>query len=341
MVITLTSIFSLFAVISMSSYFDTSNDRLNKIAIFLTLILLISLAAFRPPGVDRDYLQYVFLLHEERPFMEPTFNLISFTVNSLFSDTALPLFLTYAIIGVTFKIVAIKKISDYWLLSVVIYISYCFTLQELTQIRVGAAIGFILLAVPSLYERNLVKFLSLITIATLFHYSAVIMSILWFIKPEKINKWFYLILLVGSYMTVKYIEVGIVYIFSFFPEVFQARALNYDNDFGGELNIFNTWQLMRCGISIVFLIYANKLFSYNKYAILLVKFYVTGTAMYVLLSSNAAFSTRFSDIFFAFDILALPLLVHLFRYAPIGKFLVIVISSTYVFMNLYYNQIFS
>lgn len=341
MVITLTAVFCIFALISMSSYFDRSDDQLNKIAIFITLVLLTSLAAFRPAGVDRDYLQYVFLLYEERPFMEPTFYYLSFVLKALFTNPVLPLFLLYAMVGVIFKIFAIKKISDYWLLSTVIYVSYSFTLHDMTQIRVGAAIGFLLLAIPSLYERNFLQFVALITLATLFHYSAAIMVILWFIKPLKINRWFYFFLLTGSYVMVRYIEAAIFNIFAFFPEAFQARALNYDNDFGGELNIFNTWQLMRCAISFVFLIYCDKLSSNNKYALLLIKYYIVGTAMYVLLSSNAAFSTRFSDIFFAFDILSLPLLVHLFRYAPIGKFIVIVISSTYVFMNLYYNQIFS
>lgn len=341
MVIFLTLLFCLFALTSLSSYFDNSSDLLNTLAIIVTSVVLIAIAGFRTPGIDRDSLQYVHLiLNEDNPLIEPTFKFLSGFLKLTFTDPILPFFLVYSIIGVSLKMIAIRKLSSFWILSVVIYISYSYTLHDLTQIRAGAAIGLILLALPSLYDRNLPIFLIFVTLATLFHYSAVTMLVLWLLKPLTINKWFYLALLVVSYLSVRYVEASIIYIFSFFPEIFQARALNYNNDFGGELNVFNTWQLMRCGICIAFLIYADKLSTYNNYAILLIKFYVVGTSMYVLLSSNAAFSTRFADIFFAFDILSLPLLIYLFRFQLIGKLVVIAIASTYVFMNLYYNQIF-
>ncbi|WP_414617742.1 EpsG family protein [Dyadobacter sp. 32] len=324
----------------MSSYFDYSADQLNKIVILLTTVVLVSLAGFRQPGVDRDSLQYVHLiLNEQRPLMEPTFKFLSQILKSTFSNPILPFFLIYAVLGITLKMYAIQKLSDFWMLSVVIYISYSFTLHDLTQIRTGVAVGFVLLSLPSIYERNFIIFLAFIALASLFHYSAVIMLILWLFKPLTINRWIYFALLVASYVLIRYFETAMIYVFSFLPEVFQARALNYDGDFDGELNIFNTWQLMRCVISIVFLIYANKLLVYNKYALLLIKFYIVGTASYVLLASNPTFSGRFSDIFFVFDILSLPLIVYIFRYQPIGKLVVIIIGCTYVFMNLYYNKI--
>jgi hypothetical protein len=340
MVIFLTILFCLFALTSLSSYFDNSSDVLSTITIIVTSVALIAIAGFRTPGIDRDSLQYVHLiLNEDNQLIEPTFKFLSSLLKSTFADPILPFFLVYAALGVTLKMLAIRQLSSFWMLSLVLYISYSYTLHDLTQIRVGAAIGFILLSLPYLYERNLPTFLFLIALATLFHYSAITMLVLWLFKPLTINRWLYLALLILSYVSVRYVEATIIYIFSFFPEIFQARALNYNNDFGGALNIFNTWQLMRCAISIIFLIYADKLITYNKYSILLVKIYVTGTAMYVLLSSNAAFSTRFSDIFFAFDILSIPLLIHLFRFHLIGKLVVIAIASTYIFMNLYYNQI--
>lgn len=342
MVFILTAIFLVFALISISSYFDTSGDQLNKIALFITSIFLISIAGFRTPGIDRDYLQYVhLLLNEERAYMEPTFKFLSYSLKSVFTNPTLPFFLIYAIIGIGIKLNAIKNLSNFWLLSVVVYFSYSFILHDLTQIRVGAALGFIMLSLPALYERNLIKFLAFVTLATMFHYSAVITSILWFITPLSINKWLYSSMIIISYLIVRYIEAAVIYVFNFFPEVFQARALNYDGDFEEILNIFNTWQLMRCGISIVLVLFADKFLAYNKYALLLIKIYVLGTSIYVLLSSNPSFAGRFSDIFFVFDILTLPLLVYLFRYQLIGKLLVIAIASTYIFMNLYYNKIIS
>ncbi|WP_159474330.1 EpsG family protein [Dyadobacter sp. 3J3] len=327
---------------STSSYFDTRGDQLSKITFLLTTVFLISLAGFRPAGVDRDYLQYVnLMLNEDRPQMEPTFKFISYWLKSIFSDPVLPFFLIYAIIGVTLKVIAIRKISNFFLLSIVVYFSYSFILHDTTQIRAGAAIGFALLSITPLYERKFLQFLSLIIIATLFHYSSFVILVLWFLNPKKFNQLSYLLLLIISYFAVSYAKFFVIFMFTYFPEDFQSRAASYDGDFDSTLNIFNTWQLIRCVLCVVFITYANKLLLYNNYAFLLIKIYVVGTAIYVLLSSNPAFAGRISDLFFAFDILTLPMLVNLFQYKPAGKIVIIGIASTYLFLNLYYLKIIS
>lgn len=340
MIALLTILFILLSCLSLSKYFEDKESEASKLFIFLTSLTLILVSGLRAPGVDRDYLGYVDMINNSsRVFMEPTFELFSYISGSQFMNSTLLFFIIYAVLGVTLKMLAIKKLSSFWMSSVLIYFSYSFILQDMTQIRTGVAVGFVLLALSSMYDRKLIPFLFFITLATLFHYSAILMLLLWFFKPGKINKFFYFLLLILSYLLVVYVEDAIIFLFSYFPEAIQFRVLAYDNAFGGALNIFNTWQLIRCGLSMVFLIFADKLFACNKYSYLLIKFYIFGTSLYVLLSSNPAFAARFSDLLFVFDILSLPLLVYLFRYRFIGKIVVILIAASYLFMNLYYNKI--
>lgn len=343
MVAILTILFFILSLFALSGYFDNKGGEVSRLAYFLIGLILILICGLKTPGIDRDSLGYLAMIeYGTRSFMEPSFTIISFISKNIFTNPTVPFFLFYAILGVTLKMIAINKVSSFWMLSIVIYFSYSFILHDMTQIRVGVAAGFILLSLPPLYDRNFKKFFLFVALATFFHYSAVVVLILWVFKPNKINKLAYFLLPILGYIFVRYIGVGLVVsMVSYFPKAFRLRSFAYWNDFGTTLNIFNTWQLMRCGISIVFLLFANKLSAHNKYALLLIKFYILGTAIYVLLSVNPAFSGRFSDLLFVFDIISLPLLVYLFRYKIIGKIVVILIASSYLFMNLYYNKIIS
>ena len=108
-------------------------------------------------------------------------------IYSLIGPYPIYLFLLFAILGVSFKLIAIKQLTELWFLSLILYLSNFFILHEMTQIRAGVASAFLLLCVKPIYDRDLKRFLLFAVLGFLFHYSAIVILPLWFlgIKARK------------------------------------------------------------------------------------------------------------------------------------------------------------
>ena len=172
----------LFVIFSILIVFSFTEDYLGKykwlifIIIGLTLILY---AGFRPVGFDRDSPNYeAFFMHpdskESAISVEPTFLWICNFGAIILQDVRIVL-LIFAIIGVTIKLLAIKKSSPILFLPLVIYFGNFYYLHELTQIRAGIAAAFFLLALPYPAEGKKALALILVLLACSFHYSAFVL----------------------------------------------------------------------------------------------------------------------------------------------------------------------
>lgn len=100
---------------------------------WILMICFILIAGLRG-NIDNDHQNYI-LLYENQDKniikVEPTFYLVSNFIKFLFRDIQY-LFLFYAIIGVSLKFYAVKRISEFYFFSILIYFSYYFILQEMT-----------------------------------------------------------------------------------------------------------------------------------------------------------------------------------------------------------------
>ena len=189
MIITLLLTLFSFSIIS---YFPPKDGLIKTIVFICLAIVLITIAAFRGEGVDRDYSNYVSYFHEQDfLFVEPSFVLISIIIHFIVGPYPIFLFIFFAILGVSLKFIAIKQLTELWFLSLVIYISYFFILQDLTQIRAGVATSFLLLCIKPIKERNWKKFLLFSFLAFSFHYSALLIFPLWFLGGKSGRKWLF------------------------------------------------------------------------------------------------------------------------------------------------------
>lgn len=168
-----------------------SSIQLRKKSFLILLIglFLVLVASIRPIGLDNDSYGYIELIQKVKNndisiSIEPTFEIISYLTN--FNERIV--FFIYASLAVSIKFLAIRQISKFPFLSIFTYISLYFVLLEMTQIRAGVAIGIFLLSIKDIYNRNLINFSLKIIAATLFHYSAIILILLYFLNPYKINK---------------------------------------------------------------------------------------------------------------------------------------------------------
>lgn len=91
-------------------------------------------------------------------------------------------------IGLIGPYIFIKKYSNNYLLSLVIYIGLNFLTIQYYLIRQSIALTFVILSIEAINNRKLFKFIIYICIATLFHKSAIIFLIIYILSVMKIKK---------------------------------------------------------------------------------------------------------------------------------------------------------
>lgn len=240
-----------------------------SLALITIGVLLILVAGLRPIGIDKDSLNYVTLLDVDivnANFIskEPIFWVINWLNKILFGENAHTFFLMFAIIGVSIKLYVIRKYSITPILSLLTYISMFFILQEMTQIRSGVAIGLVFWALHDLILKKNIAFLTKILIGTLFHYSAIVMFLLYFLSSRKINVYFYLLLpLVGVVLSYTHLPFEILYfIAQILPNFLSAKIHIYFSLMKqGKIDVVNPFNI---GNLFILCIYYLNLYIVTK-----------------------------------------------------------------------------
>lgn len=320
---------------SFSIYYK--NENIQKAIFVVFSIFLIIFAGFRSPESVNDYENYVRMYDFGFDYVEPTFKLISNIVRSHF-DNYIYLFLIYAIFGVLTKVFSIKYLTEFYLLSLAIYVSNFYILQELTQIRVGVASGILLMMIKPIYDRDWKLFSLLCFVAALFHYTAIILIPIYFLNPHKISKLFWILIIPISYI-VHLIGINLSNLVSYIPFENVQRlwdAYTSDPDFE-NINVFNSVQLLRCLISFYLILFAEKIIANNIYFLILIKIYVIGIISFVLFIDLPVLSFRISELLYIVEILIIPFIIYTTENKFKGYFIVFFIGIFF----LYYNLIFA
>ncbi len=322
--------------------FINKKISLSPTTIFLIIIgvVLILIAGFRPIGIDHDSLNYISILHvslSEANFIdkEPSFWIINEINKFLFSGNVQTFFLIYAILGVTIKIIAIRRLSSSPPLSIYLYICLYFILLEMTQIRAGVATGIFLLAIPDIYNRNFKNYFLKTAIAMTFHYSAVIMLFLYFINSEKINKKiYYLLPILGLILSlVPTIMIDIFNLLSFiFPAFISNKItihlMHMDNGHNNKINIFNIFILSLTAFYYFFLFNLDKVKS--RLNILLIKLLAIQIFIFYAFSSIPVFAFRLSEFIGISMIIIIPNLILMFKHKLLPIFIILVWGGGYL-----------
>lgn len=339
MIFILFSVFFLFGLIS----FLVPQEKLYKTILFFALgLVLILIAGFRSEEVVRDYVNYVTYFHDQDFLaVEPAFVVISKIIYSLIGPYPIYLFLLFAILGVSFKLIAIKQLTELWFLSLVIYLSNFFILHEMTQIRAGIASAFLLLCVKPIYERDLKKFLLFALLGFLFHYSAIVILPLWFLGIKTRKKVLLLSLPIGYLVYFS----GINLITTIPISVIQTKISMYQTlmELGNEesilINVFNFVFLSKILIFYFLLSKYDLLLSYNKYTPILIKIYCISLMSYLVLAVLPPIATRINELLAVVDIILIPFIYYAFKPAWFSKSLIVFIGMCFLFINLFYVKL--
>lgn len=338
-------IVALFFILSFLSFANFKN-KYSKILLFISIaILLFLIAAFRGGGVDRDYGSYFSAYKNESDsakIYEPTFQLFTYFTKNILNDDFSYLIVIYAFFGVLVKLFSLYRLSSFPILSCLLYLSYFFTLQEMTQIRVGAALSFFLLSLTFLYDKKLKYYLILISIAVCFHFSSIIFLFLYFLDAKKIKIVPWLLFLIFSILSPFFLKPVFVQFFESFDFlVFQNKILAYGSNNNAELNVFNVWIILKIAFALFLIWKINLIEPVNKYSNLFLKIYILSISSYYLLSFNPVFASRINDMLSIVEVALFPSIIYLFKPKYIGKFILIFYAACFMYLNLFYLKIFN
>lgn len=292
-----------------------------------------------------DYEQYVgYFKHvgDNIIVLEPTFILIASIVEMLNNEVFFG-FMLYLLLGITIKMLAIKRLSNLYFLTLAFYISSYWIYHELIQIRVGVAAGFFLMAIKPLYERNLKYFLFYSLLAIAFHYSAILILPLWFINKGMKGSVFYTLLIPGC-MLLYVLHIDVVILLQYLPIPYvQEKIETYSMiaeigpDRGlltaKEYNPFITWYLLKAVLAIFMWFNIRQIQKENQYAVLLLKIYTLGIAILWCLPSVPVVATRCSELLSVVQIVLIPLVVYKYSRMNLLYIIPIVYGLSWIFWN--------
>jgi len=309
--------------------------------------LLVLVSGFRIGSHFPDYSSYLILYDDIKTgdvIVEVSFQYIAKFVQLVF-DNVLLLFFIYALIGVSLKIIAIKQLTDLWLLSLVVYIGNFFILHEMIQIRVGVASGFLLLCIKPIYDRDWKKFLLFSLLGILFHVSSLIVLPLWFlgnIKKKILIS--ILVLIIPAAYVMYFLKVTVL---NFIPIPYVQEKLDLyislqelgEENFLNGINVFNFVYLARIVI-YYFLLYKSELLAkHNKYILILLSVYGFGLFMYPALAVMPVMATRVSELLNVVEIILFPLFYYTLSPRAASKSVVIIWSLGILLINIYKSNL--
>ncbi len=337
-------IWTVFLSLFIGSFINKERESYTQYIYFILGVLLITVAAFRPIGIDRDSLNYENLYrNNDSQLVELTFIWISNFVKRFFDDSRV-LFVIYAILGVGIKLYAFPKLSKDLFLCLIVYLSNYYLLHDMTQIRAGVASGIFLLAMFYLASGKKIVYLLCTLIAILFHYSAIVLLPLIFLdnKPLSKRKRYLLISFVPFSYMIYFLNLNLVMILPvpYLQEKLEVyQRLNEKGILGDDINVFNVLFLIRVVVYLLLLYKYELISTYNRYSSLLLKVMGVSIVSFIVFYSLPVVSFRISEMLGIVDVILYVSIFYVFKPRYLSNIIVLFISLILLVINLYYNEL--
>ncbi len=337
-------IVTIFLISFLLVLFPTRLRKVNAVTSLFIVVVLALYAGLREGRKFNDYEMYVQawnrLTYAENQ-IEVSYIFIRNILRYDLGFSSVSIFMFYAFLGVATKVIAIKKISNLFYLSILIYISHFFILHELTQIRAGVAAGFVLLAIVPLYGRNLKYFLLLMLIATLFHYSAVIILPLWYLRTHRRVQYLYYLLPVGYVLyfigfnfmqniPIPYVQTKL----DAYRELSRKGVSGFDT-----INVFNAVFLVKVALFYLIMTLRERISVHNKYFFLLLRIEAFSLFALPALAVIPAIAYRVHEFLGIVEVVLFPMLVYAFRIRYVGYIIVTGLAVALFCINIFYNKL--
>lgn len=324
----------LFLIVAFAYLCEKGEMRTSRSQAYLMLLwpVLVLIAAYRSPLMP-DYDNYELFFNYGNARFEVGFVTVTEWIKAL--GGGLHLFLAiFAGLSVALKFIAIDKMTKLVLGTLLVYISNIYLLHDLIQMRCAIASGLLLLAV---YFRAEGKWLWLVVscaLAFLFHYSALVFILLFFLSTEKPRRIIYAALIAVSYiLALSGITFGALVALLPFEFVQDALVMYQDNVFE-EVNIFNVLQLLRVALCLYILYFIDTVRKHNRFAVLLVKIYAVSVSCLVLFSDFPVLAFRISELLLVAECVLVPMIYYTVKGPEtVRKIPVLLVSGVILALN--------
>lgn len=339
-------IISLFVLAGICSLLEHSMQPSlrNRLYLFFFLALVL-LAGLREVGIDPDsdnyeemYRSYYSTSSSDK--MEFTFLMASAFFNLFTNDVHL-LFLTYAFIGVGFKMFAIRKVTDLTFLTLAIYISFYYFVHEVTQIRTGVLSGLFLLSIYYIVEGRRWLALSLILLGACFHVSGLALLPMVFLNNKELTgkgKLVWSCVVLSGYV-VYFVGVGVLMMLDI-PMIGNKLAYYQQAEDTGlsdsGVNVFGPLYLLNIVIYFYLMYFSKPLTVCNKYFPLMMKVFAIGIASYTSLAFVAVIAIRISLLIRVVGVLLFPCIAYTIAPRWVGVVVVLLLGVIYLNYGLNY-----
>lgn len=318
--------FIIFAVVCLLSLFALLGSKPKTISAISIAIMLILVAGLRKPGIDRDSLNYDYFFNwvstplayftkfSQYYFYEAGYYLLPAILKTVFHADVVWFFIFFAVLCVLIKFKAIWKLSEFPMLSVLIYFCHYFILEDMTQIREGIASAILLLCVVEIKNKNFFRFILLLSVSIFFHYSSLIFIPFFFLNPHRLNKKaFYAILIVPHlfyFLKINVITILIAMHLGVISDKLAVYNELLDAGIFTELTVYNSVIVVEM-IFCAFLIWKSDFFyTKNKYAFLLIKIYTIGLACWMLFTNIPVIAFRSYGYLDIVQIILVPFILY-------------------------------
>ncbi len=336
-------LFAILAVIAVLAFFEDEEMQSRGWLLMALAIVLTLYVAFRPEGIDKDYNAYLGYFRNSTgvsaSLTEPTFKMINGIARAL--QAPILLFVIYAFLAVPLKIYAIKRLSPYWYLSIMLWVTHLFIIQEMTQIRVAVASGVFLFALPFLAEGKKMKYLLLAVVALFFHYSALVLLPLAIFGNKDLSRFFRCILVVVPILIYAFPFAGMD-LLKLIPIPLLQQKLQmyeelkiYEGGMWADINIYNALALIRLATYYILLWKYDYLKDKYPYMPILLKVFCYSICMYVGLSFLPPVAMRIEELIAIIDCVTFPFLAVLLRPHWLGRLLVVLYAICVLVANIF------
>lgn len=340
------AIYYLIYVLILISYFICLQHNLFIKPFFIIFcIVLVLFAGLRGMDVSRDMYNYVLVFDNANAYtdntlfsMEPMAKIIPVTLKYLHIYYYWSVFLCFAILSVPLKFRAILKYSPLPMVSVLLFFSYFYLLQDFTQIRAAVAAAILLWSIDDVINKKIINFILKIAIAVLFHFSAVAIFPLYFFSLKRLNKYKYATLLIICFI-IGALRVNLLAFIPFVSQIgrnvdmYTALTNAADVATSGVVTVTNIIYLAIC---MLFILLIDTLQTKDQFSILFVKLLTYSLCiMFVLNPFSVAIAGRFFELIACSTIISFMYFIYLIKPKYIGVSISILLSlyffSLYVF----------
>ena len=293
-------------------YLKATNDSKKQLfPIILLWVALIVIAVTRPEEMA-DYKSYATAFHQTKEGrFEPGFYWIKNLI-IWYNGTHIGLLFAFAFISISLKTYCIIKMSDQVWLSFLIWISTSFVIMDMITIRASVAAGLMMLSIKYKSDGAFWKMIITLSLGVLFHYSSLILiPIIPFLSKTKPHRAFYIWIIPICYC----IQILGLTISRFIPIIgitgVQELYASYIHN--NEANLLNLLTVGKCAIAILLWIKLDNWKERTPYALLFVKVYTLGCALFMLLGDLLIIGFRVAELMGSADIIAYTMLTYLFK----------------------------